>query len=293
MALVSMTGYGNGEVSTNGIAVEVELSSVNRRQFDARVNLPRALAALEPKVQELLRKSISRGYISVAVKVGAGKSQKDAATVDLETAEACIKALRKAARKLGLDDDLTAKTLVDLPGLVRFKGVAEDPKKVWPTVRSAVQKALAGLELMRKREGKALQKDIAGRFKRLQARVDGIRELAPRVQKRYKQALTSRIKKAGVELRQADERLLREVVLFADRSDISEETVRLESHFKQVSKLVSSKEPSGRALDFLCQEMFREINTIGSKANDAGISRHVVRFKTELEAVREQVQNVE
>ena len=293
MALVSMTGYGNGSASVGGVAVEVELSSVNRRQFDARVSLPRALLSLEPKVQTLLRKSISRGYVSVTVKVGIGKGKKGVPTLDVETAEACIRVLRKTARKLGLADDLTASALLEIPELIRFKGVAEDPKKIWPVVNRALKQAITGLEKMRKAEGKELQKDIAGRFKRLQALVTSIRTLAPRVQKRYKQALMSRMKKAGVELRHADERLLREVVLFADRSDISEETVRLESHFKQVAKLVSSKEPSGRALDFLCQEMFREINTIGSKANDAGISRHVVRFKTELEAVREQVQNVE
>jgi uncharacterized protein (TIGR00255 family) len=293
MALISMTGYGNGAASKSGVAIEVELSSVTRRQFDARVSLPRALFALEPRVQELLRKSISRGYVSVAVKLGAGKGQKGSATVDLEAAEACIRDLRKTAKKLGLADDLTANTLVELSGLVKAKGAADDPKKIWPLIEIALKQALARLGRMRKAEGKALQKDIMVRFTRLQKRVVSIRGLAPRVQKRYRQALVSRLKKAGVELRQADERLLRELVLFADRSDISEETVRLESHFKQVAKLVSSKEPSGRPLDFLCQEMFREINTIGSKANDASISRHVVRFKTELEAVREQVQNIE
>jgi uncharacterized protein (TIGR00255 family) len=180
-----------------------------------------------------------------------------------------------------------------LPDIIGFDDVSRDSEKVLPVLKKALQAALSQLAAMRAVEGAALEKDIRKRFDKLKKRVEQIEKLAPSVPKRYRKALLERIEKADLKVGLSEDQLAKEVAMFADRCDVSEELVRLGSHFSQVEKLMQSREPSGRAFDFLCQEFLREINTIGSKANDARLSRHVIAFKTELECVREQVQNVE
>ena len=296
MALKSMTGFGRGEAAAGGVKIEVELSSVNRKQFDLRTSLPRALVALESRVHSLIHEAVARGSVTVSVKTGtradggaAGRLQ-----VDVAAAEASLKELRKAGKTLGLQDDLTLRNLLDLPGMVSLEaGASENTALVRPLLEKALKSALGELVAMRVEEGRALEADIVKRFVKLRRPMEQIRKQAPKVMDRYARALRQRLKISGLDFSLDDPQLLRELALFADRSDISEELVRLESHFAQASKLMSSRGPAGRALDFLCQEMFREINTIGSKANDAAISRHVIRFKSELESTREQVQNVE
>ena len=171
--------------------------------------------------------------------------------------------------------------------------LTEDPTRVWCLLRRALKQAVSELVRTREQEGRALAKDIRRRLRNMRRIHSAIARCAPRVAARFAETLRKRVSKAGIDVASDDPMLLREVVFFAERSDISEELVRLESHFEQVETRIGSKEPVGRALDFLCQEMFREINTIGSKAADAEISRSVVDFKSELECAREQVQNVE
>lgn len=294
MPLTSMTGYGQGEAAAGGIRVEVELNSVNRKQFDVRVSLPKALLTLESRVYELIHKMISRGYVTGIVRISvSGKTRRGAASVDVDAAGVYVRALRKAAEDLGLKDDLTARALVYLPEVVQYQDLAADTERVWRLLKRALNEAISRLVNMREVEGAALEKDLAVRFERLKQCLDSIRKLAPLVPRKYRKMLEKRLKNAGLKFKADDQVLMKELVLFADRSDISEEIVRLDSHFGQASKLVYSRKPAGRTLDFICQEMFREINTIGSKANNAAISRHVIRFKADLEAIREQVQNVE
>lgn len=294
MALKSMTGCGRGSASAAGVRVDVELSSVNRKQFDAHINLPKALMMLEPRVDALIQKSISRGNVTGSVNVSvSGTALQKCISVESDTARAFVQALRKTAKELGLKDDLTARTLVSLPGVIKYDSLPEDSEKIWPLLNKALQQALASLTAMRAKEGKALQADLMKRFVALKGELDCVEKLAPEVAEKYRKTLQERIEKAGVAGGLSSEQLGKEVALFADRSDISEETVRLGSHFKQVADLMKAVEPVGRTLDFLCQEMFREINTIGSKASSETISGHVVRFKANLESVREQVQNVE
>ena len=192
-----------------------------------------------------------------------------------------------------MKDDLSARCLVTLPGVIRYESLPEDSEKIWPLLNKALRKALAGLTAMRAKEGISLQKDLLRRFSVLKRELGGIKEDAPVVAEKYRETLQKRIEQAGVAGGLSEEQLLKEVVVFADRCDITEEIVRLESHFGQIAGIVRSSEPAGRTLDFLCQEMFREINTIGSKANSGEISARVVRFKAGLETVREQVQNIE
>jgi len=253
-----------------------------------------SLAAQEPRVAALIHKVIERGAVAGSVKVNlSGALRRRGAGIDAEMAAAYVASLRRTAARLGLRDDLGARSLVQLPEVVRYEDAAESSGAVWRLVERALKAAAASLVGMRREEGRALERDLTHRLATLQRLVTQIRDRAPSVARQHLRNLRSRLDAADVRVSVRDPQLAREVALFADRSDITEEITRLASHFKQAARLMKAAEPAGRPLDFLCQEMFREINTIGSKANDAAISRLVVRFKTELECMREQVQNVE
>ena len=294
MALMSMTGFGRGEASVGGMKIEAELGSVNRKQFDVRVTLPRPLAVLEPRVHELVHRAISRGHVTVTLRViVSGSVRRQGIVIDMDTARAYVARLRRAAASLKLADDLNVSTLFQFPDVVRCETVEEDPEKLWPVMRRALAHAVENLIEMRRREGESLQRDLRRRFHGLRRRMTLIRKTAPRMAQNYRAALIRRIREAGADIETDERLLLREVAIVADRLDISEELVRLESHFQQADTLMAGEAPAGRALDFLCQEFFRELNTIGSKANDAAVSGRVVELKAALETIREQVQNVE
>ena len=295
MGLTSMTGRGAAAAAGRLARVEVELSSVNRKQLDVDVGLPRFLAAYESRVLETVQGRLSRGRITGEIRVTwAEAAQVAGAKVDLGLARAAVGALRAAAKKLDLPDDLKASALLSLPGLVALEHGERDLEALWPTVRQALETALAKLQAMRKKEGAALGRDLRARLGTLRKLVGEIAARAPGVVETYRANLLKRIAAAlpGSDLA-ADERLLKEVALFADKADVVEELVRLDSHFRQAEDALKTGGVVGRALDFLVQEMGREINTIGSKANDAEIARRVVAAKAELERFREQVQNVE
>ncbi len=294
MSLRSMTGYGHGSATGGGVTVDVELTSVNRKQLDLQMNLPRGLTALEPRILEEIHQCISRGRVTVDLSVRwTEEKRRKAIRVDYNLAEEYVKSLRRMGARLGLEDNLDVNTLLSLPEVVRYARPEEDVDQIWDVAGTALSKALKGLVRMRAREGRELQKDIEDRLDLLRRHVGQIRGETPRVLKRHRNALKERLRSAGWEPDAKDDRFHREVVYYADRSDITEELTRLESHLKQARKMIRSKDATGRSMDFLAQEIFREINTIGSKANDAKILNAVVRFKTELERIREQVQNIE
>ena len=290
-----MTGRGAAAAAGRLARVEVELSSVNRKQLDVDVGLPRFLAAYESRVLETVQGRLSRGRVTGEIRVTwAEAAQAAGAKVDLGLARAAVGALRAAAKKLDLPDDLKASALLALPGLVAFEHGERDLEALWPTVRQALEAALAKLQAMRKKEGAALGRDLRMRLGILRKLAREIAARAPGVAETYRANLLKRIAAAlpGSDLA-ADDRLLKEVALFADKADVTEELVRIDSHFRQAEDALKAGGVVGRALDFLVQEMGREINTIGSKANDAEIARRVVAAKAELERFREQVQNVE
>lgn len=292
---MSMTGRGAGAALGRLARVEVELSSVNRKQLDVDVGLPRFLASFESRVQELVQGRLSRGRVTGEIRVTwAEAAQASGARVDLGLARATVAALRAAAKKLGLPDDLKASALLSLPDLVSFDRGGRDLEALWPAVRKALEAALAKLQAMRRKEGAALGRDLRGRLATLRKDTAAIAARAPDVAEIYRANLLKRIAAAlpGSDLA-GDERLLKEVALFADKTDVAEELVRLDSHFRQADDLLKAGGVVGRALDFLVQEIGREINTIGSKANDGEIARRVVACKAELERFREQVQNLE
>jgi uncharacterized protein (TIGR00255 family) len=291
----SMTGYGWGESSHDGLKVTVELSSVNRKQGEISISLPRDLEVLEAQIRDEVNRKLARGRVTIRVALHAAEG-KDGIRVQINKplAQAYARELRAVAKELRLAGDLSVELLIRAPGVLDTNAKISEAEAVWPSVHKALIQALGEMLKMRSREGSHLKKDLSERINVMRKAVARVRKEAPLVQKRYREQLIERIKSAGLQELQIDEeRISKEVVFFADRSDISEELTRLQSHFQQFDDCLKSGEPVGRTLDFLAQEMNREINTIGSKANDSLISREVVQLKTELEKFREQAQNVE
>ena len=291
----SMTGYGRGDCSQDGFKITVELSSVNRKQSEISINLPREMEMLEAQIRDTINRHVARGRLTVRVSLHAGTGNLSARMhLNAPLAKAYARELGKLAKELKLPGGVTLDQIVRAPGVFQTDEEIAETEDFWPAVEKALNKALATLVKMREREGAHLAKDLADRIAIMRRAVKTVQTNAPQVADRYREQLLARIKSAGLDTPAADDdRLLKEVVYFADRSDITEELTRLQSHFQQFDDSLKSKEPVGRTLDFLAQEMNREINTIGSKANDSLISREVVTLKTELEKFREQAMNVE
>lgn len=270
----------------------VELSSVNRKQLDVVFRLPPQLAALESRVQKIIQEQISRGRISGTVLLEAADGGA-MIQIDHMHAEETVKQLRRTAKKLNLTDDLSASMLLQVPGLLKMQTTEQSPEEIFQCLEKALTAALKKLNAMRLREGKALETDVLKRLVLLDGMLKKIDARAPEISSSVRKKLFQGLENAGLKNIAADERVIKEIALFAERSDISEEITRLASHIQHFKKMLRGSEPAGRPLDFLAQEFFREINTIGSKANDLKITEQVVAFKTELERIREQIQNVE
>ena len=288
----SMTGYGRGTATFDGRQIAVELSSVNRKQAEISLSLPRSLLELEPRVRDEINAHISRGRLTVAV----GLHHKDAKrtnAINLTAAKNYRKQLDALRKELKLAGEITLDHVLRGPGVIDSDDVEIDTDDAWPALGKALKSALDQFVKMRQQEGDALAADLRKRTLAIQKHVKTISVLAPKVMEHHRGSLLERAAKAGLEIGANDERLLKEIVFFADRSDISEEVTRLRSHLDQFFGQLAKDEPVGRTLDFLLQEMFRETNTIGNKANFLAISQIVVGMKTELEKLREQVQNIE
>jgi uncharacterized protein (TIGR00255 family) len=288
-----MTGYGRGETDHNGVKISVEVNSVNRKQSDIVVNLPRDLAELEPRVRQAINESISRGRTNVVISYHDGSGVTRKLALDTELARSYHEAMRALQRELNAPGEITIGAILQAPGVLRVPEETLKADEAWPAVERALRGALAELIKMREREGKHLAKDLIHRLKAMRKQLKEIRALHPDVVKKYRATLLDRIQKAGLPIAGDDERLVKEVSFFADRSDISEELTRVESHLAQFAHHLRRNEPVGRTLEFITQEIFRELNTLGAKANDAAISHRVVAGKAELEKIREQIQNLE
>ena len=288
-----MTGYGRGEADVRGAKFSVELNSVNRKQSDIVINLPRDLAELEPRIRQAINENISRGRTNVIVSFHAGVNGARNLALDTELARSYHEAMRALQKELNAPGEITINTVLQAPGVMRVPEQSLSAEEAWPAVDRALQIALADLIKMREREGKHLAKDLIHRLKAIRKNLKEVRALHPDVVRKYREALLDRIEKAGLPIAATDERLLKEISFFADRSDVSEELTRLESHLAQFAHHLRRNEPVGRTLEFITQEIFRELNTLGAKANDAVISQRVVACKAELEKIREQVQNLE
>jgi len=289
----SMTGYGRGEAARGGAKFTVEISTVNRKQAELSLYLPRELDALESRARDEINAKVSRGRIAARVQWTAKSGDRAQVEIDRNLAKEYAKEYRKLATDLKLGGEVSLDTILRAPGVLQTSEEELDVESLWTPLRTAVRAALKELLAMRAREGANLKKDLQKRIDALQKSVKAVKRQAPKTVRRHREALLERLNQSGLDLKLDDERVLKEVALFADRIDITEELTRLESHFGQFADYAKSKGPVGRTLDFLSQEMNREVNTIGSKANDPLISRLVVAMKSELEKFREQVQNVE
>ncbi len=288
-----MTGYGRGEADHGGTKISVELNSVNRKQSDIVMNLPRDLMELEPRIRQTINEKISRGRMNVLVTLQESANGGRQLALDTGLARSYHEAMLTLQKELSAPGEITIGTILQAPGVMRSPEHSIEAAAAWPVLEQALAAALAELIKMREREGKHLAKDLIHRLKVLRQEIKEVRALYPEVVKKYRNALLERIEKAGLDLPIEDERLLKEIAFFADRSDISEELTRLESHLAQFAHHLRKNEPVGRTLEFITQEIFRELNTLGAKSNDAAISQHVVACKSELEKIREQIQNLE
>jgi uncharacterized protein (TIGR00255 family) len=259
------------------------------------MNLPRELEVLEAQMRDEINQRIARGRVTARVSLHAIEGKEAArAHINKPLAKAYARELERLARELKLTGSVSLDVLMRAPGVLQTNEEMADAEHFWPAIEKALRQALAMLVTVRQREGATLRKDLSKRISLMRQAMARVQKQVPGVQKRYREQLIERVKGAGLKEPEIDQdRLLKEVVYFADRSDITEELTRLSSHFQQFDDCLKRGEPVGRMLDFLAQEMNREINTIGSKANDGMISREVVVLKTELEKFREQAQNVE
>lgn len=290
----SMTGYGRAESEGAESRFSVEIRSVNNRYLDIQMKMPRSLAVLEPRVRKVLQDRFSRGRIEVFISRNGEEGRTVRFVLDAELAGQYIAVLKEMKDRFGLPGNVDLALLAGLQDIIGREETREDPEALWPSLESALAKAMDALHAMRVTEGTALARDIAARLDQIEQRTASIRSRAPRTVEAARERMAEAVKRLAGE--QPDPaRMAQEIALLAERTDATEELTRLGSHMAQFRRLLSGArgEAVGRKLDFLLQEMGREANTIASKAQDAGISHDVVEIKAELEKIREQAQNIE
>lgn len=289
----SMTGYGRGQGRAEGFAFSVEIRTVNHRFCEIAVRMPREFLFAEEAIKRAVQRHVARGRVDVYVSVTTDGTVPRTVSVDwglLHGFRAAIDAVRDA---LGLEERLTLRDVLALSDVFVIGESALDGERVLPALLAAVDEAARAVRAMREAEGAQLAADLERRVARVESRIDAIAARAPEAIVNYRHRLENRVRELLADAAVDEGRLLTEVALFAERTNVEEEITRLRSHCRQFRELMRRDEPIGRQLDFLVQEMNREINTIGAKANDLAISQLVVDTKSELEKIREQVQNIE
>ena len=289
----SMTGYGQGEVQAPGGACVVEIRSLNHRYCEIAVKTPRGFGALENRIRETLRSRFTRGRFDVHVIVNYATVSSRRIVIDRALARQLLVALTDLKRELGLAGPVNLSTLLDLREVTRVEENEHHVEDLWPAVQEALDGAVANLEAMRLAEGEALGRDILQRLQLIEVWLEQIKSRLPALLIDYRQKLEARINRLFGDVEIDPARLAQEVVFFTERSDVTEEMTRLHTHLTEFKRLLHGQEPVGRKLDFLLQEMNREINTTSSKVADSDVAVLVVDIKSELERIREQAQNIE
>ncbi len=289
----SMTGYGRAQGNFSGGDITVEIKSVNNRYLDCGVKLPRGYAYLEEGVKSLVQKSISRGKVDVFITINAAGADNVTISVNEPVAKGYIDAMRQLVEQYGIQDDISASAISRFSDVFIVEKQEQDENEVKTAISGVVQEALTAFDSMRTREGEALKADLLGKAEGILDLVSKVEARSPITVKAYRDRLTAKMQEV-LEDRQIDEaRIIQEAAIYADKVAVDEETVRLRSHVDQLKTMLSEGGVIGRKLDFLMQEMNREANTIGSKGNDVEQARNVVNIKSELEKIREQIQNIE
>lgn len=289
----SMTGYGGAKGEAGGIAVTAELKSVNNRHLDTSVRLPRSCMFAEESVRAAVAGAITRGKVDAFITVDTTQAEELTIEVNETMAEAYVKAARLAAEKYGIKDDLTATALLRMPEVISTRHSDTEQSAVTEAIGAVLGEALAHFDEMRTWEGEKLSADIRGKLDAIESMVEKVEARSPETVKEYRERLFEKMQETLSETGIDEGRILQEAALYADRVAVDEETVRLRSHIAQFRLMLDGGSPVGRKLDFLVQEMNREINTTGSKCADSTIAETVIAMKAELEKIREQIQNIE
>lgn len=289
----SMTGYGGAKGTSGKLEISVELKSVNNRYLDCTLKLPRVYYSIEEPLKTVVQKYVSRGKVDIYITVDSSKADDVEIRINRPLAQAYISALRTLADESGLSCDINVTDLTRFPDILQADKREADAERLFADISAVLEEALWSFDGMRAREGKRLEEDILARLEEIERLTGLAEEISPRTVAEYSRKLEARIRDilqtAGID----EARILTEAALFADKVAINEELVRLRSHIGQLRNLLGSNEPVGRKIDFLVQEFNREANTIGSKGNDAEMSKCVVALKAEIEKIREQAQNIE
>ncbi len=290
----SMTGFGRGTYSENGKEFTVEIKSVNHRYIDFYIKLPRQIGYLEERVREVVSKNLFRGKVDIFVSFEDRSEDSKNVTLDEALAGAYIQAIDKLKSKYNLKDDVSVSLISRFPDVLRIEKNEDDEEQLWSVLNKALEMAISSLIQMREKEGNELRTSLLQKADYMEEIISQISNRSPEVVIEYKQKLENRIKELLNQQTIDENRIAMEVAIFADRCGIDEELVRLGSHLVQLREILNiKKQPVGRKLDFLVQEINREINTIGSKSNDIIITKNVLELKSETEKVREQIQNIE
>lgn len=289
----SMTGYGRAKEERDGKTITVELRAVNHRYLDCTVKAPRQYGFLDDAVKKAAAARIARGKVEVFVGVEVEEGGDVAVTVNHQLAKRYLEALHDLSETYGLRDDVTVTTLSKLPDVLGSERIEQDAEAMTRDVLAVFDKACDGFDQMRLREGEKLAEDVRSRCAAIERMVGEVETRSPERVKEYREKLLTRMKEVLADTSIDETRILTEAAIYADKTAVDEETVRLRSHLHQMDGMLQETQPIGRKLDFLVQEMNREANTIGSKANDVAMARIVVDIKSEIEKIREQIQNIE
>ena len=291
--LLSMTGYGSAKGSVEGQEITVELKSVNNRYLDCSVRLPRNFLFAEDTVKQAVSAGVSRGKVDVFVSAQASQDSGTVVSVNEELARGYRDAVAHIAETLGLESGLNAFSLARFPDVLTVERRELDKDKAAAALSEITAKAVEEFNAMREREGERLRRDMLGKLETIEGLVSVVEERSPQTVKEYRERLEARLRDILTDRSLDEQRVITEAAIFADRTAVDEETVRLHSHLSQLRDMLRGDEPVGRKLDFLIQEINRECNTIGSKCSDLTITQDVVNMKAEVEKIREQVQNIE
>lgn len=291
--LKSMTGFGRAVEEIDGYVITVEIKSVNHRYFDFSSRIPRQYGFLDDKLKSYINSKVSRGKVECYVSVEALDTEDAAVVINKTLASAYVKALKELSEEYSLKEDFGTAFVSRLPDVFVLKKADEDEEKIWQLVKSVTDEAIEKFIQMRAVEGTKMKEDVASRAEYILDCVSFIEERSPQTVKEYNDKLVERVHEIIGDVSLDEQRIIQEVAVYADKVAVAEETVRLRSHIAQLKTFLESEEPIGRKMDFLVQEINRETNTIGSKANDVDIARKVVDIKAEVEKIREQIQNIE
>ncbi|ADL12963.1 YicC/YloC family endoribonuclease [Acetohalobium arabaticum] len=293
--LRSMTGYSQAQVEIEGYEIIVEIKSVNHKYQKIYLHIPDHFSPLEPKLKEIIKSRVGRGKVNYNLEIKNKEEAEVKVSINQTTATEYIDSLKRLKDKFDLTGELNINLLTQFDDILEVEEIKQNVEGLWPEIKEATKEALVDFIEMREKEGNKLLADLAARAESIESLIEKIEDRIPEMVDKYKAKLEDRLEELLTDAEVNEERLANEVVIMADKSDVTEELVRLKSHIEQFEETLELDvaEPVGRKLDFIAQEMHREINTVGSKINDSEISNYVIDLKSEVDKIREQVRNVE